>query len=85
VNFTRVNLYLVPDFGVERLYLTIDPAFTRDWEAGSSYGDIAFTVGFTMGRILGADSQVFLRPGTGIGAARSFDWSVEIGFQLLNF
>lgn len=85
VGFTRLNLYVAPGIGNPRLYFTIDPAVTIDWAANSAYADVAATLGYQLGRLVGGDAQVFIRPSAGLGEARSFNWGVEIGLQRLNF
>jgi hypothetical protein len=85
INFTRLNLYFVAHIDNAKIYATIDPAMTIDWADDSQYADIALTLGYNFGRIIGADAQVFIRPSAGVGGARSFDWGVELGLQLLNF
>jgi hypothetical protein len=85
INMTRFNLYVVPAVRSERLYLTFDPAITLDWGEGSAYADVALTTGYGVKRLMGADLQLFARPSLGMGKARSFDWAVELGVQLLNF
>jgi hypothetical protein len=85
INFSRFNLYIVPVVGSERLYLTFDPALTVDWGEGTEYADVAVTLGYGLGRRMGGDTQIFARPTIGLGKARTFDWAIEVGFQLLNF
>lgn len=85
VNRTRINLYTVPVHGGEDLYLTLDPAVTFDWGEQARYGEIVATAGYRIGRLAGGDMQLFVRPGVGFGSLRSYRWSVEAGFQLLNF
>jgi hypothetical protein len=85
ISLTRINLYMVPALRSDRLYVSLDPAVNFDWGEGGTYADVAVTLGYGLGRLMGGDTQVFARPSAGVGKARSFDWGMEIGFQLLNF
>jgi hypothetical protein len=85
VNISRFNLYVVPALAIDALYLTIDPAFTRDWGEEASYGEFVATLGYRFASWGKADVQAFVRPALGVGQARSFVASIELGLQLLNF
>lgn len=85
VNATTVDFYYVPRLSNPHLYMTYDPALNYDWETDSFYSALAVTVGLKLGRVMGGNSQVFIRPSATFGDRRPVDWGMKAGVQLLNF
>ncbi|MXU64526.1 hypothetical protein [Oceanomicrobium pacificus] len=85
VNVTTVDFYYVPKLPNPRYFLTFDPAIIHDWEKGDTFGSLQVTAGMMTGRLFGGDSQVFIKPGVLIGGEAPADWSVQVGFKILNF
>ena len=65
--------------------MTFDPAVVHDWENDKTFGSLQVTFGMSTGQAFGGDSQVFIKPGIQIGKDRPVDWSVQIGYKVLNF
>lgn len=85
VNRTTFDLYYVPKLGDPRFFVTFDPAITRDWQKETTYGSLTTTFGMVVGKVMGGDGQVFVKPQVLIGGERAADWSLQAGFKVLNF
>ncbi len=85
VNVTTIDFYYVPKLANPKYYLTFDPAVIRDWETDDTFGSLQVTAGMLTGRAFGGDSQVFIKPGILFGGDGPADWSVQVGFKVLNF
>lgn len=85
LNITTVDFYYVPKLANPNFYLTFDPAVIRDWENDITFGSLQITAGMLTGRMFGGDSQIFVKPGVQFGGDRVADWSVQVGFKVLNF
>lgn len=85
LNTTTVDFYYVPKLANPKYYLTFDPAVIHDWEADRTFGSLQVTAGMLTGRAFGGDSQIFIKPGVLFGADAPADWSVQVGFKVLNF
>ncbi len=85
VNVTTVDFYYVPKLANPKYYLTFDPAVIHDWETDDTFGSLQVTAGMLTGRAFGGDSQVFIKPGVLFGGDRPADWSVQVGYKVLNF
>ncbi|SDG61167.1 hypothetical protein [Alloyangia pacifica] len=85
LNTTTVDFYYVPKLPNPKYYLTFDPAVIHDWEADRTFGSLQVTAGMLTGRAFGGDSQIFIKPGVLFGADAPADWSVQVGFKVLNF
>ncbi|MFD0979975.1 hypothetical protein [Tropicimonas aquimaris] len=85
LNVTTVDFYYVPKLANPKYYLTFDPAVIHDWETDDTFGSLQVTAGMMTGRFLGGDSQIFIKPGILYGGDAPADWSVQVGFKVLNF
>lgn len=85
VNTTTVDFYYVPKLKNRRFYLTFDPAIIHDWEAGKTFGSFQVTAGMLTGKAFGGDGQVYVKPGILIGGDRPAEWSIQVGYKVLNF
>jgi hypothetical protein len=85
VNVTTFDLYIVPKLANNKLFMTIDPAINYDWERKDTFGALAVTLGYNTGKFLGGQGQVFVKPATGIGGDRPFNWSIMAGVSVLGF
>ncbi|GAA6182134.1 hypothetical protein NBRC116594_35720 [Shimia sp. NS0008-38b] len=85
LNTTTLDFYYVPKLPNRKLFMTFDPAIVHDWESSDTFGSLQVTLGMLTGKLFGGDSQVFIKPGVGIGKDAPFDWSFEVGFKVLNF
>lgn len=85
INQTVIDFYFVPRFKDSSIYMTLDPAWTQDWENDRQYLTTALTIGYKLGQMMGGNGQVFIKPSFGLGDERASDWGIQAGFQLLNF
>ncbi len=83
INLTTVDLYFVPRLKNRKLFMTLDPAYVHDWENGVDTGALAVTMGYKTGQLLGARSQVSVKPSVGIAKDRPFNWGFQLSLQLL--
>jgi hypothetical protein len=83
VNRTTLDFYFVPRLENKKLFMTIDPALTYNWESEKESAALAVTFGYKTGPMLGGRSQLSIKPSVGIGDNRSFNWGFQLGFQLL--
>ncbi len=85
VNTTTIDFYYVPKLKNPRFYLTFDPAIIHDWETDATFGSLQVTAGMLTGKSFGGDGQVFIKPGILFGGDRPAEWSVQVGYKVLNF
>ncbi len=85
VNLLTFDLYYVPKLANKKFYITNDPALIYDFNDDLFYGSYTVTFGMLTGKALGGDSQVFIKPQILVGGDRPLDWSIQVGFKLLNF
>lgn len=85
VSVTTFDFYYVPKFTDPRVFMTIDPALTFDWENERRYPSLAVTAGRVLGSAFGGTSQLYLKPTVLFGGERPGDWSIEVGFKVLGF
>ncbi|MBW0159568.1 hypothetical protein [Sedimentimonas flavescens] len=85
VNTTTVDFYYVPKLANPKYYLTFDPAIIHDWENERTFGSLQVTAGMLTGKAFGGDSQIFVKPGILFGGDAPADWSVQVGYKVLNF
>ncbi len=85
VNQTTIDFYYVPKLQNPRFYLTFDPAIVHDWETDNTFGSLQVTAGMLTGKAFGGDGQVFIKPGILFGGDRPAEWSVQVGYKVLNF
>ncbi len=85
VNQTTVDFYYVPKLANPKYYMTFDPAIIHDWESGDTFGSLQVTLGMLTGPAFGGDGQVFVKPGILFGGDRPAEWSLQVGYKVLNF
>ena len=85
LNQTTFDFYYVPKLANPKYYMTYDPAIIHDWETDDTFGSLQITFGMLTGPLFGGDSQVFIKPGVLFGSDAPGDWSVQVGFRVLNF
>ncbi len=85
VDETLFDFYIVPNLPNKNYYMTIDPALSRSWDADTHYGVLAVTVGRSVGRMLGGNAFVQIKPSVFVGADRPADWGAEVAFKLVGF
>ena len=85
LNVSTFDFYFVPKLPDPKYYMTFDPAVVHDWENDKTFGSLQVTFGMLTGKAFGGDSQVFIKPGIQIGKDRPVDWSVQVGYKVLNF
>ncbi|QJF51108.1 hypothetical protein [Roseobacter ponti] len=85
VNVSTFDFYYVPKLANPKFYMTFDPAIIHDWEADATFGSLQITFGMLTGRAFGGDSQVFVKPGVQFGGDAPADWSLQVGYKVLNF
>lgn len=85
LNTTTLDFYYVPKLANPNYYLTFDPAIIHDWESDNTFGSLQVTLGMMTGKMFGGDSQIFAKPGVTFGDDSPADWSLQVGFKVLNF
>jgi hypothetical protein len=85
LNQTTFDFYYVPKLANPKYFMTFDPAIIHDWESDDTFGSLQVTMGMLTGRLFGGDSQVFIKPGVLFGGDAPADWSLQVGFKVLNF
>ncbi len=85
INRTTLDFYYVPKLANPKYYVTFDPALSYDWETDEGFASLQVTVGMLTGKAFGGDSQVFIKPGLYAGGNRPVDFSVQVGYKVLNF
>jgi len=85
LNQTTFDFYYVPKLANPKYFMTYDPAIIHDWETDDTFGSLQITFGMLTGPLFGGDSQVFIKPGVLFGGDAPGDWSVQVGFKVLNF
>jgi hypothetical protein len=85
INSTTLDFYYVPHFKNPKLFMTIDPALTYDWEGKKAYGALAITFGRSVGKVMGGTGQISVKPSILVGSNRPANWGAQIGFKVLNF
>jgi hypothetical protein len=86
VNNFVFDLYYVPHFNNPKLYMTVDPNITYDWESGNSFTGLLVTVGYATGKAFGkGNGSVYIKPSVYGGADRPADWGMEIGYKVVGF
>jgi len=85
INNTTLDVYWVPKLDTPSFYVTYDPSITYDWERDAAFGSLIVTLGRPLGKFLGGDSQVFLKPQILVGGDRPAEWSVQVGFKVIGF
>lgn len=85
VNNTVFDLYIVPKLKDPKTFITIDPAFTIDYEGKKEFGAVAVTVGRSVGKLFGAGTQLFVKPTVFIGVESPGFWGFEGGIRVLGF
>jgi len=85
INATVFDFYIVPRLKNKKLFMTIDPALTFNWENNVYNGALAVTVGRKLGEMFGGQAQIFVKPLVGIGGDRSFLWGFAVGYKVLGF
>ncbi|WP_204113301.1 hypothetical protein [Shimia biformata] len=85
INTTTVDFYYVPKLPNPKFFMTLDPALVYDWTTDEGFASLQVTMGMLTGKLWGGDSQVFIKPGIYAGENRPIDFSLQVGFKLLNF
>jgi hypothetical protein len=85
VNVSTFDFYYVPKLANPKYYMTFDPAIIHDWESDDTFGSLQVTFGMLTGRMFGGDSQVFVKPGVQFGGDAPADWTLQVGYKVLNF
>jgi len=85
LNQTTIDFYYVPKLKNPKYFMTYDPAIIHDWENDETFGSLQVTLGMLTGKAFGGDSQVFVKPGILFGGDAPADWSIQVGYKVLNF
>lgn len=85
LNQTTFDFYYVPKLPNPKYFMTFDPAIIHDWENDNTFGSLQVTLGMLTGKAFGGDSQVFVKPGVLFGGDAPADWSLQVGYKVLNF
>lgn len=85
VNNTVLDFYYVPHFVNPKVFMTIDPAISLDWETDKQFASLAVTAGYALGSAFGGSSQIFVKPSIFAGNERSANWGLEVGYKVIGF
>ncbi len=85
VSVSTFDLYYVPRLSDPRLFMTVDPALTRDWRSKQRFASLAVTFGSSIGPAFGGNSQVFVKPTLFAGDDRPAKWGLELGYKVIGF
>ena len=85
INRTTIDFYYVPKLSNPKYFMTLDPALVYDWETEKGFASLQVTFGMLTGKAFGGDSQVFIKPGIYAGKDRPLDFSLQVGYKVLNF
>lgn len=85
VNVTTLDFYYVPKLANSKYFMTFDPAIIHDWESDDTFGSLQVTFGIMTGGAFGGNSQVFIKPGIMFGGDAPADWSLQVGYKVLDF
>lgn len=85
VNRTALDFYYVPKLPDKKLFMTIDPALSFDWESDQQFASLAVTLGRVMGPAFGGNGQIFVKPSVFIGGERPSQWGIQFGYKVIGF
>ena len=85
VNATTVDFYYVPKLKDPRNLLTFDPSINADRENDLQYASLAITCGRVIGKALGGNAIVLVKPSAFAGDDRPGDWGIELGYKIVGF
>ena len=85
VSSTTADFYYVPKIANPKIFVTLDPAVTFDWENSREFASLAVTTGYRLGPMAGGTGQVFVKPTVFVGSERVANWGLQAGLQVLNF
>lgn len=75
----------MPRLADPQLFITVDPALTRDWSARREYASLAITFGSSIGRAWGGNAQLFIKPTWFAGGERPARWGMKLGYKVIGF
>lgn len=85
VNSLTADFYYVPRLKDKRLYATLDPFVTFDFEDSRHFAGVAVTLGRVLAPLLGGRLQAYAKPSIFVGKDRSANWAMEGGLKLIGF
>ncbi|GAA3713185.1 hypothetical protein GCM10022421_20530 [Oceanisphaera sediminis] len=85
VNVSTFDFYYVPKLANPKYFMTYDPAIIHNWESDETFGSLQINFGMMTGRVFGGDSQFFVKPGVMFGGEAPGNWSIQVGYKILNF
>lgn len=85
VSATTLDLYYVPKLKDPRNFVTFDPSLNADWENDLQYAGLAITCGRVIGKALGGNAIVLVKPSAFAGDDRPGDWGIEVGYKIIGF
>jgi hypothetical protein len=85
INVTTLDFYYVPKFADSRNLMTFDPALNFDWENDKRFFSLQVTAGRVIGKALGGNAIVFIKPSVFVGSDRPSSWGLEVGYKVLGF
>ena len=85
VNATTLDFYYVPKLKDPRNLVTYDPSLNVDWENDLQYAGLAITFGRVVGKALGGNAIVLVKPSAFAGDDRPGDWGIELGGKIVGF
>jgi hypothetical protein len=85
VSITTFDFYYVPRFSNPKVYMTVDPFITLNWENDRQFAGLAVTTGYKLGKMLGGRGQAYVKPTVFLMSEKPSSWGLEVGFQLLGW
>ena len=85
VNSTVFDFYYVPRSTIPKLFMTLDPALSIDWEGKREFVSLAVTLGRSLGPAFGGNAQVYIKPTIFAGGERPANWGIEVGYKVIGF
>jgi hypothetical protein len=85
LNVSTVDFYYVPKLANPKILMTFDPSITYDWANNRPYAGLSVTAGRVVGKALGGNAIIFVKPSAFAGNDRPGDWGIELGFKVVGF
>ncbi|WP_282129869.1 hypothetical protein, partial [Roseobacter litoralis] len=84
INKSTVDFDYLPKLANPPFFMTFDPALSYRWEMDNRFTSLLVALGMRTGEALRRASQVFIKPGIYAGGNRPVDFSLQVGYNVLN-
>lgn len=85
VNSLTADFYFVPRLKDRKLYMTVDPFLTFNFENEQHFAGVSVTLGRQIAPLFGGRLQAYIKPSAFVGQDRSADWGMETGLKVIGF